>query len=155
MAQLIILYDQFHTIKKLLRELKYKTHRSGNHGFNDEYERKRVRKYQQQQLFKNDERFKEFFKWVFSIQEKLDIDNTEFAKLCGVTPQTVSSWKNYTGPNGGQFPSKNAFKKLMKLEIICQIETITKKKKIPIRDKGLPIPRIKIPRRRLSANYYY
>lgn len=156
MAQIVILCDRFYAIRKLLRELKYHKHRgNGRESFNSEYERKRNRKYQQQQLFKEDVRFKEFFKWVFSIQERLKIDGKEFAKLCEVTPQTVSSWRNYDGPNGGQFPSKNAFKKLMKLEIICQVEVIIKKRKTPIREKGLPVPNVKMPRRRLKANYYY
>lgn len=155
MAQIVILCDQFYAIRKLLRDLKYRTHRNGDFNFSNSYERKRIRKYQQQQLFKTDERFKKFFKWIFSIQEKLNVNNIEFAKLCGVTPQTISSWKQYDGPNGGQFPSKDAFKKLVKLEIMCQAEVIVKRRKAPIRDKGLPAVKIRMPRKRLKANYYY
>lgn len=155
MAQIVILYDQFYAIRKLLKDLKYRTHRNGNFKFASAYDRKRQRMLQQQQLFKKDERFKEFFTWVFSIQDKLGINNIEFAKLCKVTPQTISAWKQYDGSNGGQFPSKDAFKRLVKLEIASQIEVIIKKKKMPLKDKGLPAPKVRMPRKRLSANPYY
>lgn len=158
MAQIVILCDNFLAIRKLLTELKYKTHRGNGRGsFSNRYDRKRSRKYQQQQLFKSDERFKKFFTWVFSIQERLKVNNIEFAKLCGVTPQTVSSWRNYNGSNGGQFPSKDAFKKLVRLEIVCQSNVIVKKKRIPIKDKGLPAVNVRMPkgRLRLKANYLY
>lgn len=154
MAQIVILCDQFYAIRKLLRDLKYRTHRNGNFKFANEYDRKRQRKYQQRLLFKNDKRFEAFFTWIASIKERLGVDNNEFAKLCGVTPQTTSSWANYKGINGGQFPSKDAFKKLVKLEIVCQVEVIVKKKKMPLKDKGLPAPKVRMPRKRLSANYY-
>jgi len=158
MAQIIILCDQFYEIRKLLTKKKYIDHRGNGRGnFNNEYQRKRQRKFQQIQLFKTDERFKEFFTWVFSIQDRLKITNIEFAKLLNVTPQTISSWKQYDGPNGGQFPSRGAFNRLIKLEIACQIEINIKKRRVPLKDKGLPPVKIKIPRARirLKASSYY
>jgi len=158
MAQIIILCDQFQAIRKLLIKKKYIDHRGNGRGnFSSEYDRKRNRKLQQIELFKTDKRFAEFFKWIFSVQERLKINNIEFAKLLNVTPQTISSWKQYNGPNGGQFPSRDAFDRLVKLEIACQIEIVVKKRRAPIRDKGLPPVKIKLPkaRIRLKANSYY
>jgi len=158
MAQIVILCDQFYEIRKLLIKKKYIDHRGNGRGnFADEYSRKRNRKFQQIELFKTDERFAKFFKWVFSVQERLKVNNIEFAKLLNVTPQTISSWKQYNGPNGGQFPSRDAFNRLVKLEIACQIEVIVKKRRMPIKDKKLPPVKIKMPRARirLKATSYY
>lgn len=151
-------YEDFDAIRKLLINKKYRYHRGNGIGsFNNEYDRKRNRKLQQRELFKTDDRFKAFFLWIELIREKLGVNNIEFAALCNVTPQTTSSWRNYDGPNGGQFPSKDAFKILKRLEIVCEAKVITKKKKVPIRDKGLPPVKVKMPkgRLRLKANYIY
>jgi DNA-binding transcriptional regulator YiaG len=157
--QITQLVSRFYSIRKLLRQRKYYDNRrkGANDQFADTYSRQRARKREQRELFKSDPRFVEFFSWVLSLQERLKLDRDEFARLCGVQPQTVSMWRNFNKTSGGHFPSKVQFERLLRLEIVCQANVIVKINKTPIRAKDLPLPKINMPkgRIRLKANISY
>ena len=149
MAQIILLVDRFYAIRKLLETKKYYTNRRNNSSSYDSlYSRQRARKREQRELFKNDPRFKEFFTWIFDIQKRLDVNDKEFARLCGVNKQTISMWRNFNHQSGGIFPSKASFERLLRLEVMSDAKVITIKNK----SKNIIIPKRKI---RLQANVQY
>lgn len=150
MAQIILLVNRFYAIRKLLENRKYYTNRTkeANSSYNDIYSRQRARKKEQRELFKNDKRFEEFFNWVFDIQKRLNVDDKEFARLCGVNKQTISMWRNFNNNSGGIFPSKASFERLLRLEIMSDAKIVV----IKDNSKNIIIPKRKI---RLQANVQY
>ena len=150
MAQIILLVNRFYAIRKLLEERKYYTNRRNNSGsnYNDTYSRQRARKKEQRELFTNDPRFKEFFNWVFEIQKRLNVDDKEFGRLCGVNKQTISMWRNFNHTSGGHFPSKSSFERLLRLEIMSDAKIVI----IKDNNKNVIIPKRKI---RLQTNVQY
>lgn len=148
MVQIILLVNRFYSIRKLLEERKYYTNRRNNGLYNDAYERQRERKREQRELFKNDPRFAEFFRWVFEIQKRLDVSDKEFGRLCGVNKQTISMWRNFNKTSGGHFPSKKSFERLLRLEIMSEAKVTVIKSKT----KNIMIPKRRI---RLQTNVPY
>lgn len=61
----------------------------------------------------------EFFNWIFSIMEKLGLNEKQFAKILYVDLQTVRFWRK----REGHFPSHKVFARLEELERLLRIKT--------------------------------
>lgn len=80
--------------------------------------RKKISKIGRQNLANSQEGV-EFFNWIFSIRDSLNLDNYEFAKVIGVNIQVIKFWKN----KKGHFPSHDTFKRLEELERLIRIKS--------------------------------
>lgn len=92
------------------------------------YERQQhSRKLRQKEMTEERENF---FNWIDQIQTKLNLNNYEFARECGVTWQTRMLWYRRVG----HYPSQRSFVKLLELEKLARL-TI-KDFKVIVRVKG-------------------
>jgi DNA-binding transcriptional regulator YiaG len=71
----------------------------------------------------------ELIRWVREIQERLQINNYKYAKLIGVTVQTIKLWKYPSG----HLPSHKSFQKLLELERIAKFVRKTEGFRIKVR----------------------
>lgn len=89
------------------------------------YQQKKKSRIKRENLIKNDPRVKEFFNWIFEIQEKLKLTSAQFIarinKYGGkVSVQTLSLWRR----NRGHYPCDRNYKALLRLEKEANLDHI-------------------------------
>lgn len=74
---------------------------------------KRIAKERIRENIHFNENLKEFFKWICSIQDKLHLNDSEFAKELGLnSSRSIRQYRNLEG----HFPSKKTLIRLLRLE---------------------------------------
>jgi DNA-binding transcriptional regulator YiaG len=102
------------------RTAKYGTYR--NESFHEAYLRKKNARLLRRTLLQSDEEAKNFFDWIWSIQEKLHWSNRKFADEIGVSLQTLKLWRNFHG----HYPSQRSLQKLLRLDYYATVVTTKK-----------------------------
>lgn len=121
-------FIEFHLYKYPFLQHIYKKRRVARYGYfknesaHNAYLRKKNSRLLRRVLLSEDTDAKNFFDWIWSIQENLDWSNRKFADEIGVTLQTLKLWRNFHG----HFPSRKSLQKLLKLDQIVLHSKITK-----------------------------
>lgn len=90
--------------------------------YHERYLRQRNSRLLRRRLLHEDVDAQEFFKWIWSIQKRLNLTNLQFAEQIGVTLQTLKLWRNFHG----HYPSQKSLQKLLFLDRIASV-CVTKK----------------------------
>lgn len=93
------------------------------------YERRRQLRENRAEEIRRNEKLLAYINWICELQAKLGLSNTLFAKRLGVTAQTVKLWKR----KSGHFPSKQAYLRLLELELEAKIPVIVLKIKYGVK----------------------